>query len=134
MRQACNVVVTERRDEDLWFMFEATESVGMYNSVSVALEVGSYLARFFPSYPATAIFAFGCVGRKPFLSLFNPLTDIKVNHHRALALVPANLAERWVYPTFASAAAIMRLVVSIISGVTDTEVIPHFTRLSVSSG
>jgi hypothetical protein len=74
-------------------MFETTESIGVDNPVSVALEVGSYLARFFPSKPATAIFAFGCVWRKPFLSLFNPLPDIKVNHHRALALVLATLAE-----------------------------------------
>ena len=120
MSKPSGKVVTQGSNKNLRLMLETAESLGVDNAVPVTLEGGPYWARLFVSEPAQRRFTFHRIERKAFFPLLNYLANIKLAHHLIFNL--------------ASALVTISLVVPIMSGLIETEVIPHSTSFSVSSG
>ena len=114
------IVVTQGGYEYLCFVLETAESLAVNNTVTVSLKSSTHCAGLFVPKPALRQPAFLGIGREGFFPFFGQLADIKLTTHYVL--------------NRSSTRAIISLVWSIISGLTETEVIPHSTSFSVSSG
>lgn len=84
MSESGDIVIAKRSNEDLSLMLQAAESFGIDDAVSVTLKTGSYRAWLFPSYPATAEFAFSRKRRQAFFSLLRSLAYTKLINHQTL--------------------------------------------------
>ena len=129
-------MVTQGSDEHLGLVFKTPKRFTMYYTIPVTLKFSTQGRRGLWPEPSSGATATHSERRKPLLKFLKPLTDAEI---RSIHDIP----QSWPRVTSrhkeglvkrCSTSAIISLVVSIISGLTETEVIPQATSFSVRSG
>ena len=78
--EAGDVMVAQRRDEDLGLVFEAAKSLTVDDAIPVALELGADRGRFLGDHAAPTTGGPGGVGREGLFSLLQVMANRRRNH------------------------------------------------------